>query len=159
MIKTHIKRLLKLEFIRFLFVGAVNTLFGYGVYYLARLISHSDAISLIFANVLGVLFNFNTLGKIVFKNHELKLIFRFFLVYAIIYVVNLSALKIMNYFGLESIIGQAFLVIPIALLSYILNKILVFRNSKAEKALSDNNSRNNQQQPPDNNQSLDNSNE
>lgn len=124
--KELIGRLFHNEFVRFLFVGGINTLFGYGVFFLFEYLTRSDAVSLLMSNVLGIIFNFNTLGRLVFKSHHYKLLIKFFLVYGVIYVLNLICLKVFHHFGMNSNIGQAILVIPVALLSYLLNKIFVF---------------------------------
>jgi putative flippase GtrA len=114
-------------FIRFLFVGGINTLFGYGLFaFFIYLHLHYSVASLL-STVLGVLFNFKTTGKLVFKSSDNRLIVRFFAVYGMVYVVNILFLKGFKWLGLNFYIAGAILVLPLAILSYILNRRFVFR--------------------------------
>lgn len=115
------------RFFRFIFIGGVNTLFGYSVYSLLILLNIHYAIASLVSTILGILFNFNTTGKIVFRTNNSKLIFKFFGVYGITYIFNLAFLKIFNTLHVNMVIAGAILVLPIAILSYVLNKTFVFR--------------------------------
>lgn len=121
-----LKNALANEFIRFLLVGGLNTLFGYGVFFASLSLGAKNALALLLANVLGVLFNFHTFGKLVFRSHDYRRIVHFTLVYAGIYTANLGILELLNTVGLESRTAQAILIIPVALASWLLNKKLVF---------------------------------
>ena len=61
-------------FIRFLLVGALNTAFGLGLYCFFVYIGLSYKIAVLLSTVLGVLFNFKTIGSLVFKNKNNHLI-------------------------------------------------------------------------------------
>lgn len=124
-----LKNALAHEFVRFVLVGGLNTLFGYGVFFACLALGAGNALALLVANTLGILFNFHTFGKLVFRSHDYRRIVRFTLVYAGIYAANLGTLELLNRAGLESRIAQATLVIPVALASWVLNKKLVFRTS------------------------------
>jgi putative flippase GtrA len=89
-------------------------------YVLAALLGH----------ICGILFNFRTTGTIVFKNKNNGLIFRFFGVYAIAYLLNIGLLKIFSTFGVGSLIAGAIIILPVALVSYVLNRKFVFTGSK-----------------------------
>lgn len=115
------------RFLRFLLVGVLNTLFGYGVFVTLSLAGASYYLSTLLATVLGVLFNFKTIGKLVFKNHDNKLIFSFFAVYGIIYLLNVSGLKLILSWGMNVFVAQATLLFPLAVVSYFLNKTFVFK--------------------------------
>ncbi|MFC1566314.1 GtrA family protein [bacterium] len=133
-----IKKMFRIRFIRFLFVGGLNTLFGYSLFSLCIFLGLHYAIAVLIATTIGVLFNFKTIGKIVFKNHNNQLIFKFFVVYSVVYVVNVLGLKIFNIFDISNYIGGAILIMPIAILSYFLNKNFVFEKNNNESILSDN---------------------
>ena len=117
----------KNQLVRFLFVGVLNTLFGYSIFVLLSLGGISYYLSTLLATILGVLFNFKTIGKLVFKNHDNKLIFSFIAVYTVIYLLNITSLKLILAFGINILIAQAGLVLPLALVSYFLNKTFVFK--------------------------------
>lgn len=63
----------------FIFVGALNTLFGYTIFTFFIMMGLHYALAALLANILGVLFNFKTTGKIVFKNSNNVLLVKFFL--------------------------------------------------------------------------------
>ncbi len=119
------------KFIRFLFVGALNTLFGYSIYALFIFIGLHYSLAVFFSTILGILFNFKTIGILVFKNNDNSLIFRFFGVYAINYILNVSALTLLKFSGSDNMyINGLIVVFPLALLSFILNKKFVFVKRK-----------------------------
>lgn len=121
------------KFIRFLFVGALNTVFGYSLYALFIFLGLHYTIAVLFSTILGILFNFKTIGVLVFKNNNNRLINRFFAVYAINYILNVSFLKIFKMAGMENMyINGLILVLPLALLSFILNKKFVFKRGSDE---------------------------
>ena len=122
-----VKKLWSVRFIRFLLVGGVNALFGYLVFSVFILLQIHYAIASLLATIIGILFNFFTTGKIVFKNNDPKLLIKFFGVYGITYLINLLFLKIFNSYQVNMLIAGAILVFPIAILSYFLNKALVFQ--------------------------------
>ena len=130
-----VKRLWSIRLVRFLFVGGINTLFSYLVYSGLILLQFHYAIASLLATILGILFNFFTTGKIVFRNNDRKLLLKFFGVYGITYLINLCFLKIFDACRVNMLIAGAILVLPIAILSYFLNKTLVFRvtNEKSIK--------------------------
>ena len=87
---------------------------------------HFSIASLV-STIIGVLFNFFTTGRIVFKNSDFKLILKFIGVYGITYLVNLLFLSIFNRYHVDLVLAGAILLIPMALLSYFLNNALVFK--------------------------------
>ena len=118
------------RFVRFLFVGAVNTLFGYGIFALFISLGIHYAIASFLATVTGILFNFKTTGKLVFDSSDNSLIFRFFGVYAVCYVMNVACLKIFSLFQVNMFLAGALLIPPTAVLSFYLNKKYVFLRNR-----------------------------
>jgi putative flippase GtrA len=121
------RRFWEIQFLRFLVTGGINSLFGYSIYSLFILMHVHYSIASLGSTILGVIFNFFTTGRIVFKNSNIKLVFRFVGVYGISYIVNLLFLSIFNHFQVNMVLAGAILLLPIALLSYFLNKKLVFK--------------------------------
>lgn len=124
-------RLYHHQFSRFLAVGLLNTLFGYGCFALLLYVGLHYAWALLFATAAGVLFNFKTIGSIVFRHKDNRLILRFVAVYAIVYVVNLAGLKILAIAGVDMYYGAATLILPMAALAYLMHKRFVFQNVQA----------------------------
>ena len=90
-------KILTSQFVKFLFVGMMNTLFGYGLFALFLYMGFHYTLSLLFATVLGVLFNFKTIGTLVFSSHDNRLIFRFIATYTVIYFINVLGIKAFSY--------------------------------------------------------------
>jgi len=114
------------QFFKFLFVGALNTVVGYGIYALFILIGCIANIALFFQYIFGILWNFKTTGVIVFKNHENKLLFKFILSYVFTFTINSILLYFINQF-LNAYISQAILILPVAMISFVIMKFWVFK--------------------------------
>lgn len=84
------------------------------------------ALALLLSTVVGVLFNFKSMGTLVFKSHDNRLILRFAAVYVVVYAVNVSLLKLLYLFGVDPYFGGAALIAPMALLAFFLNRGFVF---------------------------------
>lgn len=146
------------KLIRFLFVGLLNTAVGYFLFLFFIWIGLHYSLSLLFSQVIGVLFNYKTTGYIVFENKSNKLLFHFFIVYGFVYLVNVLELYLLGHSGLyecilssdslqfihslpinqdklSDAIGQAIVILPNALLVFYLNKKFVFqkKDTKAKE--------------------------
>lgn len=128
-----IKELYNKRLIRFFLVGGLNTAFGYGLFAFLIYIGLHYSVAGIVGTIIGVLFNFKTVGLIVFRSKNNKLIIRFFAVYVIIYTIGVSSLAIFKYFGINEYIGGAIMLLPSGLLGYFLNKKLVFIEPKKDE--------------------------
>lgn len=119
------------QFVRFILVGMLNTIFGYGAFAFFVFSGFNYIFAPFFSTIVGVLFNFKTIGVLVFRNGNNRLIARFFGVYGIVYLCNVFALKIFAICGVRNMYFAGFLLlIPLALLGYLLNKKFVFERKK-----------------------------
>ncbi|MCD8024322.1 MAG: GtrA family protein [Candidatus Gastranaerophilales bacterium] len=110
----------------------MNTVFSYIVYAFFVTITGHATFSLGISYIIGILFNFQTTGRIVFKNKNNKLILKFFLSYLITFFINRYALDtLVNTIGVDKYLSQAILVFPIAMISFLILKYFVF--SKTSK--------------------------
>jgi len=115
------------KFIRFIFVGILNTIFGYSLFALFIYFNIHYSLAVFLSTLLGVLFNFKTIGNLVFKSNDNSLIFRFILVYVLIYLLNITFLWLFKINGLENMyINGLLLLVPLALISFVLNNKFVF---------------------------------
>jgi putative flippase GtrA len=116
-------------FIKFLFVGGLNTLFGYGIFafFLALHIHYSLAALL--STLLGILFNFKTYGTLVFRNSDNRLLFKFLGVYGTTYLLAVSSIALLKTFPMSAFAAGAIMAIPLALISFLLNRRFVFRGN------------------------------
>ncbi len=128
-IRTQAAKFWSNQFFRFLVVGAGNTVFGYGVYLLCLLIGIPYQAAAVVATVLGVIFNFFTTGAIVFRNATLGKIVGFFAVYGVMLIVNLIVLTWLVENGISKALAQAISLPLIVILSFLLNKYIVFRET------------------------------
>lgn len=118
------------KFVKFLFVGGLNTLFGYSIYSLFLFFGFHYALASLLGTVLGILFNFKTTGFFVFKNKDNTLVGRFFVVYLFVYIINVGFLRLFEFFNINLYIAGFVLLLPMALLSFFLMKRFVFSGDK-----------------------------
>lgn len=116
-------------FLRFILVGLVNTLFGYGVFVLAWLLTQQSIVALAIATIVGVAFNFMSTGAFVFGSTHRRHVAGFVAAYGFLFVLNAVALRALEAASLNAALAQALLTAPMATLSYLLNSRLVFRGA------------------------------
>lgn len=115
------------QFVCFLYVGVLNTAFAYSLYVFFVWIGFNYIFAPLCSTVLGVLFNFKTIGGIVFQSRNNALLGRFFGVYGLVYLCNVAGLKTLSLVGIGNLyVAGAILVLPLALFGFILNKKWVF---------------------------------
>lgn len=80
------------------------------------------------SNVLGVLFNFKTIGVLVFENPNNRLFFRFVLCYVLAYFINVGIIKLFTQFtSVNQYISGFIAIVVTALFSFFFQKLIVFR--------------------------------
>ena len=134
MVRRWLLSLWRRAFVRFLVVGVLNTAFGYTVFAALILLGVHRTVALTVATVLGVLFNFQTVGRVVFRSRDLRLLLRFAAVYAVVYLVNVALLELWcRAVGLGPLAGQALSLPAAVLLAFSLMRGLVFGRSRASE--------------------------
>ena len=115
------------NFVRFILVGILNTIIGYGLFVLFIYLGLHYSLAVLLSTILGVLFNYKSIGSLVFSS-KTKSLHRFVAVYLFIYCLNVSGLWIiLTYTGIENIyLSGAILLAPMAVVSFVLNKKFVF---------------------------------
>ena len=108
------------RFLRFLAVGVVNTGFGYGVYAGLILLGLTPQPALAIAFAIGILWNYMTHARLVFGTSGIARILPYAGAYALIYGINAFALGRALATGLSPLAAQALLVLPMALLAFVL---------------------------------------
>ncbi|WP_152395460.1 GtrA family protein [Paenibacillus guangzhouensis] len=114
------------QFVKFIIVGVINTIFGYSVFSLFIFVGLHYTLASLLSTLVGILFNFKTTGRIVFKSSDNSLIIKFFITYGVTYLLNLALLTFLKEF-VSIYIAYAILILPMSMVSYILNKRFVFR--------------------------------
>ena len=118
------------SFKRFIVTGTVNTAFGYGLFALLIFIGLHYALASLFSTVLGILFNFFTVGRFVFHNMDKNRLPWFIAVYGITYILGIVGLSLLDALGLDMYRAGILMIPPSAIISYILNCWFVFGGKK-----------------------------
>ena len=126
-----IKSLLKNKFVRFLLVGGLNTVFGYLVFSAVLYFVKNLYASIVIANIIAVMFNFKTYGKLVFQSEDKSRVFRFILVYVLVIGTQMVSIKGLGYFFQinNTYLAAGIVTLPIALMSFVLMRKFVFHTT------------------------------
>lgn len=122
-----------MQFIKFVLVGILNTLFGYGIWALLLYIGLHYAIATVLSTILGVLFNFKTTGYLVFKNKNNRLLWKFIQIYILTTVLSILGLKCAKMAAINLYYAGLFLTGIMAIISFLMQKYYVFRGNKNEE--------------------------
>jgi putative flippase GtrA len=116
--------------LKFLAVGLLNTLFGYSIYAGLVFIDLPYLIALFLATVVGVVFNYFSIGRIVFSARGGWLAFgKFIAAYVVVYVVNAALLSMLTVnFNLSPYLGQMLCIPPNVAMSWLLMNCWVYKN-------------------------------
>ncbi len=118
--------MLNAQLIRFLLVGGLNTVVGYALFaaFVWAGLRYPAAIAL--ATVLGVAFNFQSTGRLVFGGAPLSQLGRFVAVYVVVYLINVSSVTLLLRAGLNVYVANALVILPLALIAFVLQRRFVF---------------------------------
>jgi putative flippase GtrA len=113
-----------LLFLRFGMAGLLNAAFGYAAFAILLLAGTGTGVALVAAMAAGIVFNFQTSKRLVFRSTGRAL--RFVAVYGFVLAINWLALRGFSAIGVSPLAGQAILVLPAAAISFIGQKMFVF---------------------------------
>ncbi|EPE4190355.1 GtrA family protein [Yersinia enterocolitica] len=125
--RTH--ALLKVKLVRFLLVGVMNAAFGYGCFAGFLYLGLHYSMALLLATILGVLFNFKSIGTLVFGSKKNSLIFRFVAGYTVVYGANVAGIAALTLLGATPYLAGIALIVPMALLSFVINNRYIFNHA------------------------------
>ena|SRR5437868_4446199 len=111
----------------FLIVGMLNTAVGYTLFALLFLATQSHRVAVVFAFIGGIVFNFFSTGRLVFKSRRLGALIPFILGYLVILALNLALLEVLVRLGVNALVAQAISLPPLVVASYLINSRVVFR--------------------------------
>jgi len=117
------------ELFKYLLVGGLNTAFGYFVFAIFLFFGFHYSLAVLISTILGVLFNFQSYGKLVFQNHSVNLLGRFIFVYTIIYFTNILLILLFERLVFNLYYSGALAIPFIAYLGFNLNKRYVWKKS------------------------------
>lgn len=109
------------RFVKFLFVGVVNTGFGFAAYaFFLRVVGLNPHLALACAYVIGVIWNFMTHSRVVFHSGSVWRLPLYAITYTVIYSINSFLLEHMiSDVGVSDLWAQAILVFPMAMLTFV----------------------------------------
>jgi len=120
------------ELLRFLFVGMLNTAFGYCLYAAGIFAGLAPEIALLMTFAAAMVFNYLTTGRLVFRSSGKRHFPKFAFAYLLIYCINALALRAVLNLGVQPLLGQAIVLPPIVICTFLTMKFFVFRNSNAQ---------------------------
>jgi putative flippase GtrA len=125
--ESMLKKLFDIRVFRFVLVGGLNSLFGFTVFGVIAYLGGHTWQALLGGNVAGIVFNFLTIGGIVFRDLSPKRLLRFITAYLGLFLLNLKAIELLtNAIQTDRILAQALLTAPMAILSYLIMSRFVF---------------------------------
>ncbi|MDH4393714.1 MAG: GtrA family protein [Aquabacterium sp.] len=128
------KHLLSHQLVRFVLVGCVNTGFSYALYALFLWLGLNFALANLLAFVISLLFSFVMQGSLVFRNLALRLLWRFVLAWVLVYLFNIGLIAVLMQMGQSAYLAGALALVPVILLSYLIQKFVVFGTPQVQRA-------------------------
>lgn len=116
------------EAVRFVVIGALNTLFGFSAYALLVYLGVQYHLAITISTVAGILFNFRTTGSLVFRNTSTRLLVRFAAVYGFTYLLNMGLVTLLVNMGIGEIISGALALPVIVAVTFVVQKTIVFKS-------------------------------
>lgn len=126
-LSNKLRSLIKGQFVRFIIVGGVNTLYGFIIYSALILACVPVWGALACSTLSGVLFNFITTSGYVFRASSWSRLPQFFVTYVLIFCGNLGLINGLAIVVGNAILAQGILAPLMAILSYTIMKKWVFR--------------------------------
>lgn len=116
------------KFVRFIFVGILNTGFGCGVYCLLIFLGLSYWWAALLSQIIGVIFNFKTIGVLVFENGDNSLFLKFIACYVLGYFINITLIHLfVDYTPLNEYWSGICATPFVAVFSFIFQKTIVYK--------------------------------
>jgi putative flippase GtrA len=115
------------RFLAFIGVGVLNTAFGYAIFAAIYLLTGSYRVAIVIATAVGVVINYFTTGRLVFKNRGARAFLPFVFGYAVVCVVNILFVDALVVGSISAYHAQAIALPLAAVMSFLINDRLVFR--------------------------------
>ena len=114
---------------RFIAVGLLNTIVGYAIYGILILLNVPYLAALLVATIAGMIFNYFSIGRLVFKSRGGRIVFvKFIAAYGVVYCINAAALEVLiKHFQFNPYIGQALCVPLSVIISWLLMNYWVYK--------------------------------
>jgi putative flippase GtrA len=124
------------QFARYLLVGGINTSLVYCVYALGVYLGAAYPVALAIALVFGIVIGFNAQGRFVFSERSTATFFRYLASWLVMYAINVAIIALLRHFGVDPYLAGALAVPVMAVLSFVVLRLLVFRNDQKNEVIS-----------------------
>lgn len=121
--------MLSSQLLRFLLVGGLNTAVGYALFAVFVWLGLPYPVAIGLATILGVAFNFQSTGHLVFGGARLSQLGRFVGAYSFVYLLNVGSVALLLRAGLNVYVANAVVLLPVALVAFVLQRRFVFAAS------------------------------
>jgi putative flippase GtrA len=117
------------RFVLFLGVGSVNFAFYYAVFASLHLLGVTPTASVVIATTVGVLFNFCTTGRVVFRSRDVRVLPRFIGIYVVQCALNVLFLKALIAAHIPVLIAEFIVVGVLAVFTFLALRRWVFSHA------------------------------
>lgn len=118
------------QLVRFLIIGFGNTIFSYAVYALGLFMGLPYWLASLVALAIGIAVGFVTQGRLVFRSSLEGRLPIFVAIWAALYVVNILVIRMLTDLGIDAYLAGAIATLPTVALSFVLNRLVVFRGTR-----------------------------
>lgn len=126
-LKYLVFRLLNKNFLKFIFIGAINTFFGYIIFFILVFLNFVPELAIFCATLIGLFFNLYTYSNYFYKRKiSIAIFLKFTFNYSIIYITNIIFFYIFNLM-FDKYISQLFCIPFIVLLNWFSLKYFVYK--------------------------------
>ncbi len=125
------KKVFQVRYIRFLFAGGINALFGYIVFALLMYLVRNKEIALTISLPIAIFFNYMTSSRFVFKDKEdhFKRVAKFYVTYFITYPINLLHLYLtVDLWHWNVYFSQLVVLVYLPVINFLLQRKFIFQN-------------------------------
>ncbi|MDR2512145.1 MAG: GtrA family protein, partial [Bacteroidales bacterium] len=123
------------HFVKFVFVGGLNTVFSLSIFYLGLWLGLHYTLATLISNILGILFNFKSYGRIVFKDKSNIMIFRYFVLYTFLWIGSNIFIFVLKKFGISPYLSGFFWVFPNAVVAYFASQKWIYNQKINENSM------------------------
>lgn len=118
------------RFLKFGIAGVINTIFSYILFALLVYFGVKYWVATILCYLIGLLFNYKTIEKIAFNDANKKSFKYFILIFIFQCGLNIGLLTMLLHMGINEYLAAWIVVIPLAIVGYVLNKKYVFQKNE-----------------------------
>ncbi len=104
----------------------MNTAFGYFVYSILIFIDFSYQIAIALSTILGIIFNYHSISRLVFRYKSKNRILRFIFSYLLIYIININGVSFFYSNGINLYLSFLMIFLPTSLINYLVMRYFVF---------------------------------